>query len=126
MHFLRAGQALAKRVPRAQRRALLGLPGRQDAQSGGVVLLGSGFLMDYVIKPGMRADGWLSPWVTPLYGTGQGRGIAFVISLLGLATLAFALLAWMNRSVRQLDTLLEDFETPILEEDAILKAQPPH
>lgn len=86
-----------------------------------VVLLSIGFLSDHVFKPSMSAEGWLSPYLSSLYGSGEGRGIALTISLLGLLTLLFGLVAWSVKSVRKLDSLMADIETPVLDEDAILK-----
>ncbi len=87
----------------------------------GMVLLGAGFLSDNVFIPSMMDDGWLTPYLSGIYGSGDGRGIALTISLLGLITLIAGILAWFIKSIRQLDTLMEDIETPVMEEDAILK-----
>jgi MFS family permease len=87
----------------------------------GIVLLATGYLSDKVFSPAMKAEGWLNPYLSSFYGMGGGRGIAVTISLLGIITLILATIAWFIRGVRDIDTLLEDVETPILDEDAILK-----
>lgn len=86
-----------------------------------LVLLVGGFVTDHIFTPAMQADGWLAPYFSGIYGTGNGRGMALTISILGLTTLGLGVIAWLTNSVRKLDTLLEDIETPVLDEDAILK-----
>ena len=44
----------------------------------------------------------------PIWGTGEGRGIALLISLFGVISVGMVLLAWSIRSIRLADTELPD------------------
>ena len=101
---------------------VIGLRNFTCGLSNGLVLLGSGWLSDQIMKPAMQPGGYLHDWLAPIYGSGNGRGIAVTISLMGLLTIILGVIAWFTRNVRDLDALMEDIETPVMEEDAILKA----
>lgn len=100
---------------------VVGLRNFTSGICNGIVLLGSGYLSDTVLQPAMQAGGWLHEWLAPVYGSGNGRGIAVTISLMGMLTLLLGIWAWMTKNLRNIDRLMEDIETPVLEEDAILK-----
>lgn len=90
----------------------------------GVVLIGSGLLSDYVLTPAMQHNTTMQALFTPLYGEEAGRGIAITISLLGLCTIAIGLAATFTKRIRQLDVDMPDVETPVMEDDVILKYHP--
>lgn len=75
-----------------------------------LMLLSAGPVADLWFEPAMAEGGWLAGPLGPLYGNGQGRGIAVLISLLGLIALVLGLSALLNPRIRQLDTLMADFE----------------
>ncbi|CAA0114625.1 Uncharacterised protein [BD1-7 clade bacterium] len=79
------------------------------------MLLIIGPLADAVFEPAMAADGWLAPTLGPYYGTGQGRGIAVLISLLGALMLVSVALTLCSRRMRRLDSELDDVEIAVEE-----------
>ena len=72
------------------------------------MMLVTGLIVDHYFEPAMLDDGMLSPIFGEIYGTGKGRGIALLISLMGVITLVLALLSLYTRSLRRIDTLVED------------------
>lgn len=73
-----------------------------------VMMLVTGLIVDYIFEPAMLDTGWLSPIFGEVYGTGKGRGIALLISLLGVITLILASIALYSRSIRKIDTIIDD------------------
>jgi MFS family permease len=68
----------------------------------------AGPLSDAVFEPAMRREGWLAGWLGPLFGVGEGRGVAVIMALMGLVTLGFTAWAWMNPFVRDVEATLTD------------------
>lgn len=75
-----------------------------------ITLVCCGLLADKVLEPAMLAGGWLQPLLGELYGSGTGRGIAVLISLLGGLNLLYVAVAWGRRSIRRMDSLLADVD----------------
>jgi hypothetical protein len=68
----------------------------------------SGPLSDAVFEPAMRLGGPLADWLGPVFGVGEGRGVAVIMALMGLVTLGFTAWAWMNPRVRDVEATLPD------------------
>ncbi len=73
-----------------------------------LALLLAGPLSDDVFEPAMRPGGALASTVGALVGTGEGRGVAVILSLMGAVTLAVTLWARLNRHVHEVETELPD------------------
>ncbi len=71
------------------------------AQAVGIVVAGS--LAAHVFEPAMAAGGALEPWLGPLIGSGEGRGAAFMLVLVGLGIIAVTLVSASSRRVRRLE-----------------------
>jgi len=69
----------------------------------------AGPLADYAFKPAMQADGWLTPLLGDIFGTGEGAGIALLYVLSSLCLLLVGIgsqLAWRQwHAVRGWDAL---------------------
>lgn len=74
------------------------------------MMLITGLIVDYFFEPAMLDTGFLSPILGDIYGVGKGRGIALLISILGGSTLVFASIALYMRSIRKIDTIIDDFK----------------
>ena len=70
--------------------------------------LSAGFLYQSIFEPLMAEGQWLARVFGPIWGTGEGRGIALLISLFGVISVGMVLLAWSIRSIRLADTELPD------------------
>ena len=70
-------------------------------------------LTDYVFKPAMSAGGFLAPVLGPIFGVGSSRGVGVVFSLVGLLTVATALIAWNVRRLRHVELDLPDHDLAI-------------
>lgn len=78
--------------------------------SKSVCLLSAGPIADFLFEPAMAKDGALAPLLGHIYGTGQGRGIAVFITLLGVITITLGCLALANRRIRLFDRLVKDHD----------------
>ena len=82
-----------------------------------ILLMGS-LLADKVFEPAMQVDGvWADGLLAMIFQTGQGRGVAVMVSLLGVMLLSYVILAELNRSTRLADDILADAEILIEGED---------
>lgn len=70
--------------------------------------LSAGFLYQSVFEPLMVEGEFLARVFGPVWGMGEGRGIALLISLFGVLSVFIVLLAWNMKSVRLADTALPD------------------
>jgi MFS family permease len=70
--------------------------------------LSAGFLYQSVFEPLMKEGAFLANLFGPIWGIGEGRGIALLISLFGLISVGIVLFAWTLPSVRDADTALPD------------------
>ncbi len=75
-----------------------------------VALLLAGPLADHMFEPLMRADGLLAGSLGAVFGTGPGRGIGLLITLLGLLSAGAALAALLYPRIRRLEDELPDAE----------------
>jgi DHA3 family macrolide efflux protein-like MFS transporter len=82
---------------------------RAIAWSSGIVApLLAAPLADYVFKPGMAEGGFLAGLLGPLIGVGADRGIAVLIGVLGLLSVAASVAAYTNRTIRNVEVDLPD------------------
>jgi hypothetical protein len=65
-------------------------------------------LADRVFKPAMAVGGTLEPLLGPIFGSGAGRGIGTLVTLVGILSAGVSLLALRNRSIRNVETDLPD------------------
>jgi len=70
--------------------------------------LSAGFLYQSIFEPMMVEGELLARVFGPVWGIGEGRGIALLISLFGILSVVIVLLAWNMRSIRLADTALPD------------------
>lgn len=70
--------------------------------------LSAGFLYQSVFEPLMKEGELLATVFGPVWGTGDGRGIALLISLFGVLSIFMVLLAWGIPAIRLADTALPD------------------
>jgi MFS family permease len=82
-------------------------------------VIGCGLLADNVFEPGMKEAGWLAAIFSDVYGTGKGRGIALLISIIGAALLIIVLTASFNRKLRSIDSSLDDIEVDLEQSDTV-------
>jgi hypothetical protein len=78
--------------------------------SSPLAALVAGPLADRVMEPAMRSDGVLSPIFGPILGTGPGAGMALIMILCGLGTIAVGLGGYAVRAVREVETILPDHD----------------
>lgn len=70
----------------------------------------AGVLADGFFKPEMAEGRVLAEWFGPVWGVGESRGIALMISVFGLISLLFVLAASMMPKIRNADIRLPDFD----------------
>ncbi len=70
--------------------------------------LSAGFLYQSVFEPLMKEGAFLATVFGPVWGTGEGRGIALLISLFGVLSILMVMLAWTVPAIRLADTALPD------------------
>lgn len=88
--------------------------------SSPLAALVAGPLADRVMEPAMRSDGVLSPIFGPILGTGPGAGMALIMILCGLGTIAVGLGGYAVRAVREVETILPDHdELPVVTAEPI-------
>lgn len=68
-----------------------------------VAYLVAGPLADRLFEPLLRTDGPLAVAVGSVIGVGRGRGIGFLLIVIGFAIVAIGIVAWFNRHIRSLD-----------------------
>lgn len=74
-------------------------------QLGYVVAYGiSGILADYVFGPMLMDGGALAGTVGRIIGTGEGRGIGFMLILSGITMFAFAFIFGFKKSIRDMES----------------------
>ena len=85
-----------------------------------LALLIAGPLADQVFEPMMAEtvlasdvngiSATIAAWLGPIFGTGQGRGVAVMISLLGCLSMIAVIIAWMTPSIRRIDLNLPNLD----------------
>jgi hypothetical protein len=92
-----------------------GLQGRVQALremagsvSLGIAFLAAGPLADYVFEPAMATGGFLAGSAGRILDTGPGRGIALLMTLMGLLTLVTVVLAQRYRPLTRLEVEIPD------------------
>ena len=82
---------------------------RMIASSSGLVApLLAAPLADYIFKPGMAEGGALASLLGPIVGVGENHGVGVLISVLGLLSVGVCVLAFFNRSIRNVEIDLPD------------------
>ncbi len=75
-----------------------------------VAYLSAGFLADGFFKPQMEEGQSLATLFGPIWGVGESRGIALMISVFGVISLLFVIAAFLRPSIRKADLNLPDFD----------------
>jgi MFS family permease len=78
--------------------------------SGPTAMLLAGPLADRVLEPGMRAGGALAKVFGGLVGTGPGTGISLLFVIAGVLGTCVALGAYLIRPIRDVETIIPDFD----------------
>jgi MFS family permease len=75
-----------------------------------VAVLLAGPLADRVFEPAMSGDGAAAALFGPFVGTGPGAGMALMLALSGLFGAAVGIIGYMIPTVRDVETILPDFD----------------
>jgi DHA3 family macrolide efflux protein-like MFS transporter len=78
--------------------------------TGPVAILLVGPFIDGVLGPAMAVDGSLAGSFGQVIGTGAGRGAALMLTILGLATVALTVVAYLYRPLREVEEDLPDWD----------------
>jgi DHA3 family macrolide efflux protein-like MFS transporter len=78
----------------------------------------AGPLADRVFEPGMRPGGGLASTFGSLVGTGPGAGMALMLVFAGLLAAIAALIGYVYRPLRDVETTLPDHDAPTTESSA--------
>lgn len=76
-----------------------------------IAFVTAGPLADYIFEPLMAENGAFAGLLGPLFGTGPGRGIALMFTLIGVITLFATLAASLNPRMRRIELELPDVVT---------------
>lgn len=76
-----------------------------------IALLIAGPLADGIFEPMMATGGEWAALLGPIFGTGQGRGVAVMICVLGCISMVLVILAWLTPSIRKIDINLPNLDT---------------
>ncbi len=71
-------------------------------------------LADLIFKPAMSEGGALAGMFGPIFGVGPSRGVALLISLVGVFTVIVSLVALSARRTRRVELDLPDFEAAVV------------
>lgn len=81
--------------------------------SSPLAMLISGPLADYVFEPGLKTPGNpLNLLFSGVFGSGPGAGMGVLISITGLLTILVGLIPLAIPDIRNVETLLPDFQSP--------------
>ena len=69
-----------------------------------------GTLADYVLEPAMKTPSTLSAVFGPIFGTGPGAGMGFLISVIGLAAAAVGFTGYFLPYIRNAEDILPDHD----------------
>jgi MFS family permease len=81
-----------------------------------LVPLAAGALADYVLEPGMRAEGALAAVFGGLVGTGPGTGMALLLILSGIGMGLVSLAGYLIPVIREVEHILPDHDQAVGEE----------
>lgn len=85
-----------------------------------LAFLSAGVLADHVFNPMMMEGTMVSRLLGPVWGVGEGRGVALMISLFGAISLIMVIVAWLTPTIRRGDIDLPDENLPTkLQNEAI-------
>lgn len=99
---------------------------RAIAWSSGIIApLLAAPLADYVFKPAMSAGGALAPIFGPLIGVGANRGVALLISLLGMLSVFVSIAAFFVHVIRNVEIELPDITPNVASESPIVVGDQP-
>lgn len=73
-----------------------------------IAFVSAGPVADRVFEPLLMPDGPLAESLGGIWGTGVGRGSALLISCVGVAVMAIALVAWLTPSIRNIERDIPD------------------
>lgn len=76
-----------------------------------LAFLTAGVMADNLFEPMMQQGQWGADLFGSVWGIGEGRGVALMISMFGLLSLFMVLVAWCIPSIRTADTALPDENT---------------
>lgn len=86
-----------------------------------LAFLSAGLLADHVFNPLMQSELAANSWLATIWGTGEGRGVALMISLFGVISLVMVILAWFTPAIRRGDIDLPDENVPTPSQDQQLE-----
>jgi hypothetical protein len=75
-----------------------------------IAMLLAGPLADQIFEPAMLAGGALAPIFGGLFGTAPGSGIRLIFVITGILTMIVGALGYASPVVRDIETILADFE----------------
>ena len=98
-----------RKTPPANRGSILALLGSLGLLMTCVMVLGGGSLGEHLFEPALAAEGaWAQSAIGAWLGTGKGRGLGFLFTACGAASLVISLLALAHGRLRRLDELVFD------------------
>ena len=78
-----------------------------------LAFLSAGVLADHLFNPMMMEGTVASRVLGPIWGVGEGRGVALMISLFGAISLVMVIVAWLTPTIRRGDIDLPDENLPV-------------
>ena len=72
----------------------------------------AGLIADKGMEPAMRADTWLARTFTGITGGGPGSGMSLQFIAAGMIYLVFTVIALSTPAVRDVETILPDYDQP--------------
>jgi len=70
----------------------------------------AGILADFVLEPAMRTQTGIADIFGPIFGTGPGAGMGFIMFFSGLIAALIGLLGYLVRPIRDAETILPDHD----------------
>jgi DHA3 family macrolide efflux protein-like MFS transporter len=80
-----------------------------------IAMLLAGPLADHVFEPAMMPGGSMVGTFGRLFGVGPGAGMALMISIAGVVGMVLPLLGYAIRDVREVETILPDYDGAVIE-----------
>lgn len=72
------------------------------------------WLADEIFQPLLTGGG---NWAVTLFGSGPQRGVGLLLSVVGILTVLFTVLAWLDPRIRRIDALMADVSHEALDHD---------